>query len=242
LSITAIVGTMILVLTGGPADAHNHKSDKINIASFAGSFANMGSIVFAFGYSAAVFHGYTALVPKTPETFSWIARATTALGVTMCFLVGLVGYLSFRDSTDTDILENFTGVAGIVFKVIVIFHLIFYIPGDFVIMRYSIFKLFGADAVKADDSVYFLTTFLTLGGATLLACLLQIVESSSESLSLVLDLTGGISGSLLSFILPGVIALNILHENTVLYYKAIALTILGSVIPVLVIASKLSNY
>jgi amino acid permease len=67
---------------------------------------------------------------------------TTAVGVAMCFAVGIVGYLSFRDSTETDILENFSGKLGVVFKLLVVVHLILYTPGDYIILRASLFNIF----------------------------------------------------------------------------------------------------
>lgn len=127
ISISAISGTILLVLFGGPMNAAAHKYEELNFMNMKGSLATIGSVVFAFGYASAVFHSYTAMKrsDRTVETFSKVAIWTTSLGVGMCFLLGLVGYLCFRNDVDADILENFAGGAGTFFKIVVILHLIF---------------------------------------------------------------------------------------------------------------------
>ena len=113
------------------------------------------------------------------------------------------------------------------------------IPGDFLIMRYSFFKLLGADATSADDYGYFGGTFFLLGISTFLACLIQLYASTSDSLSMILDLTGGVSGSMVSFILPGLMAMRLLSTDAETYLRGLVLVIFGSLIPVLVLLSKL---
>ena len=244
ISITAISGTILLVLFGGPANASAHSYEPLNFASMKGSLETIGSVVFAFGYASAVFHSYTAMKrsERNVETFSKVAVYTTSLGVSMCFLIGLVGYLCFRNDVDADILENFAGGAGTFFKVIVILHLIFYIPGDFLIMRYSFFKLLGGNSTTADDFSYFTGTFSLLAFATALACLIQLYGSTSQSLSMILDLTGGISGSMVSFVLPGLMAMRLLSTDTETYFRGLILVIFGSIIPVLVLMSNIVNH
>ena len=244
ISIAAISGTILLVLIGGPANAAEHQYETLNYGSMKGSLATIGSVVFAFGYASAVFHSYTAMKrsERNVETFSKVAVYTTSLGVSMCFLLGIVGYLCFRNDVDADILENFAGGAGTFFKVVVILHLIFYIPGDFLIMRYSFFKLLGGNSTTADDFSYFAGTFCLLAFATAFACLIQLYGSTSQSLSIILDLTGGISGSMVSFVLPGFMAMRILTNDTETYFRGLILVIFGSMIPVLVLLSNIVNH
>ena len=106
-------------------------------------------------------------------------------------------------------------------------------------MRYSFFKLLGADATSADDLAYFGGTFFLLGVSTFLACLIQLYASTSDSLSMILDLTGGVSGSMVSFILPGMMAMRLLSTDAGTYLRGLVLVIFGSIIPVLVLLSKL---
>ena len=240
ISISAITGTILLVLFGGPANAAAHRHEELNMSNMEGSLETIGSVVFAFNYASAVFHSYMGMrrSERTVEKFSRVAVWTTSLGVCMCFLLGLVGYLCFRSDVDADILENFSSGAGTFFKVVVIVHLILYIPGDFLIMRYSFFKLLGLNAVTASDGPYFGGTFFLIALATLLACLIQLYASSSQSLSMILDLTGGISGSMVSFILPGLMAMRLLSTDAETYLRGLLLVIFGSIVPVLVLLSN----
>jgi amino acid permease len=239
ISISAISGTILLVLIGGPMQASQHKDEALNYASMKGSVSTIGSVVFAFGYASAVFHSYKAIrkPDRNVDTFSSIAVWTTSLGVAMCFVLGIVGYLCFRDDVDADILENFAGGAGTFFKIAVILHLILYIPGDYVIMRYSLFKLFGADVVTAENGTYFIATAASLGLATILACLIQLYASTSQSLSIILDVTGGFAGSCVSFILPALMSIKLLSYERDTFMRALVLAIFGCMIPVLVCAS-----
>lgn len=59
-------------------------------------------------------------------TMSW----AVVLGGLFCYGTGMVGYLSFREATEGDILDNFTGVVASGFKVMVVMHLVLYIPNE----------------------------------------------------------------------------------------------------------------
>lgn len=236
-SICAITATVFLVLIGGPIDSAPYSSESLNFGSFLGSIETLGAVVFAFGYSSAVFHSYIAMVPRTPEVFTNVLIATTTIGVIMCFLVGLAGYLSFRDSTDADILLNFTGTVGTIFKTIVIIHLIFYIPGDYVIMRYSFFRLLELQVDDLSEVTYVVSTLLLLGSITALACLMQEYLGSNEAFSLILNITGGIGSSVTNFIVPGLIAMEVLQHNDYDYYRGLTVTVFGFAVQILVLAS-----
>ena len=56
--------------------------------------------------------------------------------------MGIFGYASFGDATDREILENFSGThSSDAFNILLVVHLILYIPVDFVIMRGAFQKL-----------------------------------------------------------------------------------------------------
>lgn len=58
-----------------------------------------------------------------------MVRAVAAGGI-LCYVTGFVGYLSFRGATQGDILDNFMGPIASCFKVLVIAHLVMYIPHE----------------------------------------------------------------------------------------------------------------
>ena len=137
---------------------------------------------------------------------------------------------------------NFSGTMGTIFKLIFVIHLVLYIPGDYVIMRYSCYKVLGGDASEADDLTYFSSTLIALSLATFLSSLIQIYYSTSYSIALVLGLTGGIANSIFGFILPAVIAIRLLPRDKTVFYLSILLFILGCSIPFFVIISIIEQY
>ena len=48
----------------------------------------------------------------------------------LCYCTGISGYLAFRSAAEGNILDNFPGPVAACFKVLVVLHLILYIPGD----------------------------------------------------------------------------------------------------------------
>jgi hypothetical protein len=144
--------------------------------------------------------------------------------------------------THVDILENFSGIAGTVFKIIFVIHLVLYIPGDYVIMRYSGFKVFGKEAATADEYSYFATTLIALGAATFFSSLIQIFYSTSYSLAIVLGFTGGVANSIFGFIIPALIALKILPHDQSSVISALLLLLFGYSVPFLVITSTVLQY
>lgn len=141
-----------------------------------------------------------------------------------------------------DILENLSGPVGTILKLVFVVHLVLYIPGDYVILRYSYFKLFGGEASTADDCYYFTSTFAVLGIATFLSCIIQIYYSTSYGLAIVMGLTGGIANSIFAFILPALIAVNVFPPDSLEYKCGYFLLIFGSCIPFLVVVSIVFQY
>lgn len=153
------------------------------------------------------------------------------------FIVAII-----TSETHVDILENFSGIAGTIFKVIFVIHLVLYIPGDYVIMRYSGFKVCGQEAATADEYSYFATTLIALGAATFFSSLIQIFYSTSYSLAIVLGFTGGVANSIFGFIIPALIALKILPHDQTSVISALLLLLFGYSVPFLVITSTVLQY
>jgi sodium-coupled neutral amino acid transporter 1 len=245
-SITAIGMTVIFIIVNAffTVVSGLAPSDATTLSSLSGSSATIGSVVFAFGYSTAVFHTFAAASStlQAPKTFVRVLQTTTICGVLLCFTIGLLGYVSFGSRIKSNILENFNGIFGIILKIPFIVHLILIIPGDILILRYSVFRLLGTDIENVSSLSYVAITFLILGVVLTTSCALQIFLSNNDSLSLVLDVTGGISGSLLNFILPAMIASR-LTELTFATKVAIAcLFAFGSVVTAVVILNLLKPF
>ncbi len=242
-SIAVISAIVFLVLIGGPIRRTDYPDDDtgdskhVNLGSFLGSIKTIGDIVFALGYVTATFHSYNAMETKTVKNFSNVALQTTIIGACMCFLVGIVGYLSFRNNTQTNILLNFPGVIGCIFKIALVIHLILYIPGDFVILRAALWKLFDTDVDKQSNTAFVSVTLASILTITFIAIMLQLY-SNANNLGLVVDITGGIAGSVLYFIAPGLSAMTLFPDDKFVYYRSMTLLVFGVCIVALVIAGS----
>lgn len=234
-SIFAIVCVLGLVIIGGPIvskEDHNTSGSNNHIEIISnGVFSSIGSIIFALSCCSGNFHSYITTVTTHQNRSSWfrITLISILLGTSMCIIMGLAGYLSFRENTNGIILENFQGHQFDFFKVMVVLHLILYIPVDFVIMRYSIVKLIlNKKSEDLSSILHIIITISLLCFTTSLICLLNAIGlASGDAFSLILDITGGISGSIISFIIPTLVYLKICDRKDNFYYPAMITLILG---------------
>jgi sodium-coupled neutral amino acid transporter 11 len=142
LAFVVVFFIVLLVCVDGPLSyEYTANEDALRWFDISGAFDNIGSMVFAMGYTPSVLHAYVSLEDSKKRQFPRITLLATFLGAALCYITGLVGYLCFRDDTESDILDNFTDTWANVTKFLVIIHLIFYIPGDFIVMRSSIYHL-----------------------------------------------------------------------------------------------------
>lgn len=229
ISILVIGSTVLLVIIGGPSE-HPHAVRNVRLGNFVGSTRTIGDVVFALGYITATFHSYNAMQNRNVPSFNRVAKTTMAIGALMCFFTGLAGYLSFGDDTKSNILENFDGPLGGVFKTALVIHLVLYIPGDFVILRDSLLKLSHVDVNTMSDFAFITVSLSVLGVITLVALLLQILLSDTDSLAIVVDITGGICGSMLYFIIPAICALKLFKSDRDIQVRGWTLILFASAI------------
>lgn len=220
-SVFAIACVLLLVIIGGPIE---RVPGPTNVINGLGLTKSLGSIAFSLACAHANFQAYITTTESAQNRKSWmeVTGITVVIGSLMCIFMGIAGYLSFKDSTDGIILDNFKGHQFDFFKIMVAVHLIFYIPVDFVIMRYSFSKL--VFNKKSEDLIFTTHATITaglLGGMTAFVCLLNVIGlTSGQSFSLILGLTGGIAVSFRSFILPGWIFIAVCDSSDSLYYPA----------------------
>eukprot|EP00752_Nemacystus_decipiens_P007560 g6753.t1 len=219
-AITAVVG---LVVIGGPIysneerETPGHDPDLDSSVvwwNWPGSVAQLGSIVFALSCAPAALHGYTSMTPRSTRAWRSVATWTIVTGACLCYAMGLAGYLSFRDSVDGDILLNFSGTLASVFKLAVVVHLVLYIPSEVIVMRHSLYALRGEDVMAAGFEQVAWVTFAILAlvvGA--MVGLNAVGIAQGDLFGYILDVTGGVSASVTSFILPGLIYLGVTGDT-----------------------------
>lgn len=218
LSIAVVLASMSLVIIGGSLVEDDHSSSQgptsssnsnsIQLFNFNGSLKTIGNIVFSFGFITGSFHSYSAMKKeeRNINNFLYLSRLTLLLGVTMCFLTGIFGYLYFKEDVEVNILQNYGGKVGAFFKLLLVLHLILYIPGDYIIMRSSFWKIFHRDIENENAIFFYTTTILSVFFLTFIAIIL--VEFGEETiLSEVIDVTGGLAGSIMYFIIPSLVGM-----------------------------------
>ena len=152
-SIVAVCATVLVVLVQGiysvivrwsysTADnsstttTTSEQAEVLEIFSTSGVLSSLGSVVFAFSFSAALFPALRAgeaPLLESPNVARASLRATVLLGVLICFVIGLSGYLSYGSDTESDILLSFEGVQGIVLQAVFVVHLCLVLPADLLV-------------------------------------------------------------------------------------------------------------
>lgn len=240
-SVTTIVLVLGLVIVGGPIkNVTNGNNGAVSIFDVAGSVRSTGSIVFAVTCASANFHAFVTTEKQSRSLDKWygITGWAVFIGSSMCMCMGIAGYLSFGSKTDGDILNNFVAPGFDFFKIMVVIHLILYIPVNFVIMRYSIVKI-AID--KRSETLPFVThTVLSLFLLAITTGVVIILRSyglaSGSAFSLILNITGGIGGSLSAIILPAAIFLKVMPRDTYMYQVAKIVLAFGILVMVAVLA------
>lgn len=201
-SIGAIWTVLFLVLIGG-SFYQEPTNNNVNYFDSAGMLSSLGSMILALSICTGNFQAFASTEKKSQNIHDWqqVTAGAIGFGSCMCLCMGIAGYLYFRDETDGVIISNFTAPGFDFFKIMIVVHLICYIPASFVIMRYSMVKL-AMNGQISEKLPPILHTVISLGLVALITSIVVMLQalglSSGEAFSLVLDLTGGVAGSLVS--------------------------------------------
>lgn len=216
-SITVVFATILMVVTLGPISyASKHSSDSLRwwkTQGFSNSLSALSLVLFAMAYLPAVMPAYQTAHPSTQKHFSLYLLFCSVLGISVYFILGLVGYVTFREDTKVDILENFSGGVSVLFQCFICFHLAFIIPGYLVIIRQALAKLVfyrerSKDTIESSESLFYAVTMILLSILYIATIALQLtIGGDSSTISLVTSITGGITGSIEIFAIPGLCGL-----------------------------------
>ena len=79
--------------------------------------------------------GFKSMQVREIDNWKITMMLSVIIGAFMLIAMGLAGYFAFRSETDGEILNNFSGPVADFFKLLIVVHLILYIPIDFIILR-----------------------------------------------------------------------------------------------------------
>mmetsp|Transcript_8040 Transcript_8040/g.11215 ORF Transcript_8040/g.11215 Transcript_8040/m.11215 type:complete len:463 (+) Transcript_8040:78-1466(+) len=242
-SIFAISTVLVVVLFFGPTVGADDRaaSGAINWFSLSGTFSSLGSALFALSCAYAAFHAFEAMRRNTGAAWAGATTPAVVIGAGMCTSMGLAGYLSFRDYTEGDILDNFSGSGWDFMKILLIIHLLLYIPIDFVVMRHSVCKIFGWNVDTMHIAPYLVLTAILLAfTAGCVMALYAVGVAEGDAFGYILDFTGGLTAPILSFICPGAFYLKLMpRKDAPNWDLAFALLIFGFITIVLAPAATI---
>eukprot|EP00656_Telonema_subtile_P015331 TRINITY_DN18016_c0_g2_i3.p1 TRINITY_DN18016_c0_g2~~TRINITY_DN18016_c0_g2_i3.p1 ORF type:complete len:293 (-),score=51.91 TRINITY_DN18016_c0_g2_i3:35-913(-) len=165
-------------------------------------FSALGGIAFTMLCQHAALHAYRSMTPMNIP--SWHTAIFTAVGCGLSIIcwTSVAGYVSFGPNVEDEILDSFpdSDIGTQVMRGLLIVHLCLYIPVEFLVARHSLLKLVNKDVKRLPLVPYVLLTILLLA-------ILFGLASITDDFGLVLDVTGGVAGSGIGFILPAMIYL-----------------------------------
>lgn len=206
-SMLSVGAVLLLVVIGGPlyASLYSAGKDLRPVLSLGNPVAQIGSVIFTFSCASATFHTYRYMEVKSAQEWKNVAGLTVIIAWCMCVAMGTGGYLSFGDDTDGIILANFRrGHVGDAFQVLFIVHLVLYIPLDFLVARHSLMRICGSASGAFEDNRHHIAfTLVLLCGFTFIIFLMYDWGiGTGDVFSTILNFTGGLGGSVVSFVLP----------------------------------------
>ena len=245
ISIASVACVLFLVLIAAPI-VSTTKVDRPILINPSGALEQLGSIIFTLSCSSCTFHTYNFMYPEIRCGSSWMKVCSIAvlLGLCMCMVMALMGYFMFGDATESIIINNFSGHYADPFKLLIVIHLILYIPLDFTILRHSLLKLCGISSGSLISTLLHVIFSVAILAAVTAATLLLYSAglTSGAAFSLVLNLAGGIAGSLTSFALPAAFYLANMPPSASLHSFCWLMLVVGIVLVVLVPYSVLVQY
>lgn len=246
-SMFTIVAIMGLVVIGGPITNQAYRSEGIVVINGYGMIVSgIGSVVFSLACAPQTMHIYLASNVEGQKSENWTRICLFAVlsGLVMCIFMGLAGYLSFRDSTNSFILSNFLQRWANIFLILFVIHLIFFTPSEIMVMRYNFCKV--ALNRRSEDLDWRLNTVITFFlVAAVVGTVMGIIASGSTNgiaFSLVLNITGGVAASFVSFVLPGALYLKLVPREKQKYrWASIANIAFGLAITCIVVATLIAT-
>jgi hypothetical protein len=103
-SVLVISSVFFLVIIGGPMESNSGSGSYHAAAPYEG-VKNVGTVVFALGYVLSMYFVYNSMEVRNKEVYTVVTAKASAIGTVLCYTVGLVGYLCFKNDTEELILQ-----------------------------------------------------------------------------------------------------------------------------------------
>ena len=187
----------------------NHASDDfsgLNLYSWTGVVRSIGVVMFTLSYTGNVFPAYNAMSPRDSEAIRGCSIYTTISGIALCTAMGLGGYLAFCEETNDNVLNSFKSddffSGPTLVKIMAVVHLILYIPREFFVIRNAVYGLLAWNDGVTDIAHVLVSLCILFQGVSVTVFLL---EKTTNPFYKVISLSGGVGGSILILVIPGLI-------------------------------------
>lgn len=201
-------------------------------------FGSLGSIAYATSCQYVVFESRHSMTKAERPYFPACLWAAGMLGCTYLLTMATLGYTLFGPGVSSNVMLSFNQKdwKSLVGYFLVVMHLLFYIPNDFIMMRHYFFKVWGHNVRQMPTFQYVTAT------VTLFAIPVSVMASIPKKdvagyFSLVLNLTGSLPSSVNGFLIPGVIGCILFSDDgnwRTIYYFALLTTAMGVILTVFV--------
>lgn len=198
-STLALVSMIVIVITVAvrgpmvaPPDAHMSLSQWTINSSF---FQAVAVISFAFVCHHNTLLIYDSLRTPTLDRFAKVTHLSTAVSMIACIVIGVCGFLSFKDKTQGNILNNFpagdllANIARFCFG----FNMVTTLPLEVFVCREVIQECLG-ETKNAEMRHAVITTSLVLTA--------MVISFMTCNLGAILELVGSSSACVMAYILP----------------------------------------
>ncbi|XP_059085910.1 putative sodium-coupled neutral amino acid transporter 11 isoform X2 [Tigriopus californicus] len=205
----------------------DHHENSWSLVDFSGVSTTYGVIIFAFLCHHNSFMMYYDMRVQNQDNWNKVTHVSVGLSWAACVLMGLMGYYTFRSSTQGDLLNNYCWDDPLmnIVKVLFCFTVLFTYPIECLVTREVVVNIFfkpegdEPDLAKLGMPIY---VGLTLG----LNLMGLIISISAKCLVVVVGANGVVFGIPLATILPAMCYLKVADGSWYEKYRLASLTIL----------------
>jgi sodium-coupled neutral amino acid transporter 11 len=188
-----------------------------------GCFQALGIFSFAFVCQDSVFLFYNTLRDNTVDRFKRVSALALGASALYTVVIAAAGFVAFRDGTEANILNNYDvrDYAAVVMRVFYAATMMCTYPTCVFVCRQAGHALLrsreayaGRDPDVLERDVADVSSKRHAAYSVSLWLTTVVISLLTKKLGVVMSLTGNVAGSLLGFVLPGLIALKVLALDT----------------------------
>jgi amino acid permease len=227
-AVFALAFATFFIVIGGPMNSSSHEAEGTNIFSGTGFVKSFGSVIFAAGFNfSAILQVYSAMGKRNAVSWGKAVSRTQFFAFCVFITVGLAGYLSFKNTTEDYVIDNFGQAAGEALSFILAVQMLLQIPQVFIVLRLNTTILFSLPRELPNLYHFFLCSLILVLATAISVILSYTEESRGKVFSSIINFLGCITYSITSFVIPAILHIKIFGSNDKRYIHNVFLVIFG---------------